>query len=221
MGLSGVVNALVRVPPSDLLTTGYGRLVVAKFVALCALGVLGWRQRRAGVVALQADPSPPDARRVLIRLALIEAAVFGVTFGIAVGLGRTPPPPPPLRLPTIPEAEIGYDFAGPPTVARILFDWRFDLIFGTAAIILAAVYVAAVLRLRRRGDHWPPGRIVAWLLGLPGLAVRDVLGRRSLHAGDVQHAHGRAHGAVDAGTDPAGVGRPGQSGIAGAARRRT
>ena len=162
MALSGAMNALVRVAPSDLLGTAYGRLVIAKFVALCALGVLGWRQRRSGVVALQANP---QKRGVLIRLALIEAALFGVTFGIAVGLGRTPPPPPPARLPSIPEAEIGYDFAGPPTVARILFDWRFDLVFGTAAIILAALYVAAVLRLRRRGDHWPPGRIVAWLLG--------------------------------------------------------
>jgi putative copper resistance protein D len=162
MALSGVMNALVRVSPADLLGTPYGRLVVAKFVALCALGVLGWRQRRSGVVALQANPG---RKSVLIRLALIEAALFGVTFGIAVGLGRTPPPPPPGGLPSIPEAEIGYDFAGPPTVARILFDWRFDLVFGTAAIILAALYVAAVVRLRRRGDRWPPGRIVAWLLG--------------------------------------------------------
>jgi cytochrome c oxidase assembly factor CtaG/putative copper export protein len=168
MVLSGVVNAFVRVLPSDLLTTGYGRLLVAKFVALCLLGVVGWRQRRVGVAALQADPDPPttrQARSVLIRLALIEAAVFGITFGIAVGLGRTPPPPPPIRLPSIPEAEIGYDFDGPPTLARILFDWRFDLIFGTAAIVLAALYVAAVLRLRRRGDGWPPGRTVSWLLG--------------------------------------------------------
>src|ERR1700736_7067263 len=53
MALSGVVNALVRVPLSDLLSTGYGRLVTAKFLALCVLGVLGWRQRRSGVVALQ------------------------------------------------------------------------------------------------------------------------------------------------------------------------
>lgn len=162
MALSGLMNALVRVLPSDLLTSGYGRLVVAKFVALCALGVLGWRQRRSAVAALQAEP---EARGALVRLALIEAAVFGLTFGVAVGLGRTAPPPPPIRLPSIPEAEIGYDFDGPPTVARILFDWRFDLIFGTAAIVLAALYVAAVLRLRRRGDHWPPGRTLAWLLG--------------------------------------------------------
>lgn len=165
MALSGVMNAAVRVLPSDLLTTGYGRLVIVKFSALCALGVVGWRQRRAGVARLQADPGRPKARAVLIRLALIEAIIFGLTFGVAVGLGRTAPPPPPIRLPSISEAEIGYNFDGPPTPARILFDWRFDLIFGTAALVLAAVYVAAVLRLRRRGDRWPPGRTLAWLLG--------------------------------------------------------
>jgi putative copper resistance protein D len=162
--------------PSDLFTTDYGRLVVAKFAALCLLGVVGWRQRRTGVAALQANP---QVRRGLVRLALIEAAVFGLTFGIAVGLGRTPPPPPPIVNPSIPEVAIGYDFAGPLTPVRVLFDWRFDLIFGTAAVVLAAVYLSAVLRLRRRGDRWPPGRTVSWLLGCLALlfATSSGLGR--------------------------------------------
>ncbi|MGC2653966.1 MAG: cytochrome c oxidase assembly protein [Mycobacterium sp.] len=162
MAVSGVVNALVRLTPLELLTTDYGRLVTAKLLALCLLGVVGWRQRRSTVDALRADPDAPGA---LIRLGVIEAVIFAVTFGIAVGLGRTPPPPPPVLRPTIPQVAIGYNLAGPPTVARVLFDWRFDLIFGSAAIIFATLYVAAVLRLRRRGDSWPPGRTLAWLLG--------------------------------------------------------
>ena len=173
MALSGVVNALVRILPSDLLTTDYGRLVVGKFVALCLLGIVGWRQRRSGVVALQADSG---SRASLIRLASIEALLFGLTFGIAVGLGRTPPPPLPIGVPSIPDVKIGYDFAGPPTPARVLFDWRFDLIFGTAAIVLAVLYLAGVRRLRRRGDEWPPGRIVAWLLGCGTLLLASSSG---------------------------------------------
>ena len=162
MALSGGINALLRVRPADLFSTPYGWLVVVKACALIALGAIGWRQRRTAVTALQADPR---ARRPLIRLALVEAMVFGATFGVAVGLGRTPPPVGLAGSPSPAEVAIGYDFAGPPTVARILLDWRFDLIFGTAAIVFAVVYLAGVIRLRRRGDAWPPGRTTAWLGG--------------------------------------------------------
>jgi cytochrome c oxidase assembly factor CtaG/putative copper export protein len=175
MAVSGVVNALVRIKLPDLVHTEYGWLIIGKVVALCLLGVIGWRQRRSGVAALQADAS---ARGPLIRLALTEAAVFGATFGIAVGLGRTPPPP--LREEPSPvEVAIGYDFAGPPTLARVLVDWRFDLIFGTAAIVMAVVYLAGVRRLRRRGDAWPMGRTLGWLLGCAALlfATSSGLGR--------------------------------------------
>ncbi|HEU4360472.1 MAG TPA: cytochrome c oxidase assembly protein [Mycobacterium sp.] len=176
MGFSGVLNALVRLSPAALLTSEYGWLVVAKFTALCLLGVAGFWQRRRAVVALRQDPT---AVGVLIRLGLTEAMIFGVTFGIAVALGRTPPPPPPILRPSITEVKIGYDFAGPPTVARVLFDWRFDLIFGTAALLFAALYLRGVLRLRRRGDSWPVGRTVAWLLGCLTLlfATSSGLGR--------------------------------------------
>ena len=68
MALSGVVNALVRVLPSDLLHTDYGRLVVAKFVALCLLGVArlapaahGGRCAASGSgLASAADPAGAD-----------------------------------------------------------------------------------------------------------------------------------------------------------------
>jgi putative copper resistance protein D len=162
MALSGVVNALVRIRLTELFDDSYGFLVMAKAVALCTLGFIGWRQRRSGIAALQSDP---NARSPLIRLALTEAIIFGLTFGVAVALSRTPPPAPPIFNPSIPAIEIGYDFAGPPTLARILFDWRFDLIFGTAAIVMAVLYLAGVRRLRRRGDSWPTGRIIAWLFG--------------------------------------------------------
>jgi putative copper resistance protein D len=166
MAVSGVVNALVRIRPSDLLSSDYGRLVVVKFVALCLLGVAGWRQRRVGIVALQEDPR---SRRRLVRLAAVEAVLFGLTFGVAVGLGRTPPPPLPIGVPSLTDVKIGYDFDGPLTPLRVLFDWRFDLIFGTAALVFAGLYVAGVRRLRRRGDAWPKGRTVSWLLGCAAL----------------------------------------------------
>ncbi|MEV0031492.1 cytochrome c oxidase assembly protein [Nocardia sp. NPDC050793] len=177
IGVSGVINSWVRVPLDELFTSTYGRLVLAKAAALLVLGVVGWLQRRAAVPALAADPSD---RAALIRFGAVEALVFAATMGLAVGLGRTPPPPP-KTVPSPAEVELGYDLAGPPTVARLLFDWRFDLIFGTAAIVLAVLYLLGVRRLRSRGDSWPVGRTVAWLSGcaLLLLATSSGVGRYS------------------------------------------
>ncbi|MEU2254080.1 cytochrome c oxidase assembly protein [Nocardia xishanensis] len=177
IGVSGVINSWVRVPFDELFTSTYGRLVLAKAAALLVLGVIGWFQRRAAVPALAADPSD---RAALIRFGAVEALVFAATMGLAVGLGRTPPPPP-KTVPSPAEVELGYDLAGPPTVARLTFDWRFDLIFGTAAIVLAVLYLLGVRRLRSRGDSWPVGRTIAWLSGcvLLLLATSSGVGRYS------------------------------------------
>ncbi|MFE9580399.1 cytochrome c oxidase assembly protein [Nocardia sp. NPDC006044] len=161
IGVSGVINSWIRVPWDDLFTTTYGRLVLAKAAALVVLGLIGFAQRRAALPALAANPRD---RGALVRFAGVEVLVFAATMGLAVGLGRTPPPPPTSR-PTVAEVELGYDLAGPPNVARLLFDWRFDLIFGTLAIVLAVVYLLGVRRLRARGDAWPIGRTIAWLSG--------------------------------------------------------
>jgi cytochrome c oxidase assembly factor CtaG len=54
-----------------------------------------------------------------------------------------------------------------PTLARLLA-WHPQPIpvFPVGCLLAAALYGGAVLRLRRRGDAWPPGRSVAFGLGL-------------------------------------------------------
>ncbi|RVW04793.1 cytochrome c oxidase assembly protein [Rhodococcus spongiicola] len=167
MAVSGVVNAFVRVPLDEVLTTTYGRLVLAKVAALVVLGVFGWFHRRRSLPALEADP---ESRGALLRFAGAEALVFAATIGLAVGLGRTPPPPP-ESIPTLTEVELGYNLHGPPSFARLALDWRFDLIFGTAAIVLAVLYAVGLRRLRSRGDSWPLGRSIAWFAGCLVLLV--------------------------------------------------
>ena len=66
MAASGVINMLVRVSVSDLFTTVYGRLVLAKIVALVVLGFFGWVQRRRSLPALAANP---ESRGALVRFA--------------------------------------------------------------------------------------------------------------------------------------------------------
>ena len=158
MAVSGGVNAWVRMSPVDLFTTIYGWLVLAKVAALGVLGVFGHRHREHTIHALTWHQN----RRPLVRLAAVEVLVMFVTIGVATALGRTPPPPRAALLPSSVEILIGYDLAGPPTLARQLFDWRLDLVFGTAAVVLAAAYLVGV---RRLGPRWPVGRTVAWLAG--------------------------------------------------------
>lgn len=160
MAASGVLNAWVRVPVRVLFTNTYGVLVVAKIVALLVLGVFGYLHRQRSVRAIQEGRSGNQ----LVRLAAVEVLVMFATIGIAVALSRTPPP----QLQYIPgqvELELGYPIGEPPTLVNLLFAWRFDLIFGTLAIVMAVLYLLGVRRLLARGDHWPMGRVVAWLAG--------------------------------------------------------
>ncbi|MQA62164.1 MAG: copper resistance protein CopD [Actinophytocola sp.] len=167
MAASGVVNALVRLPPSDVLTTDYGLLVVAKITALGVLGVFGQQQRTRGVRRL----AERGSKGTLMQLAGVEVLIMFVTFGIAAALARTPPPGEAAAGPSRTELLIGYDLDGAPSVVRLLFDWRFDLIYGTAAIGLAVLYLVGVRKLRRRGDAWPVGRTVAWLAGCATILI--------------------------------------------------
>ncbi|WP_086840481.1 cytochrome c oxidase assembly protein [Amycolatopsis kentuckyensis] len=167
MALSGAVNALVRIGFNDLFTTDYGLLVVAKTVALLLLGVFGHQQREKGVANLVDGKGGAQ----LLRLASVEILIMFVTIGIASGLARTPPPADAITQPSTTELLIGYDLDGAPTVWRLLFDTRFDLVYGTIALVLGGLYLAGVQRLLRRGDTWPVGRTVAWIAGCVVLLI--------------------------------------------------
>lgn len=100
-----------------------------------------------------------------MRWGAVEVLLMFATIGVAVALGRTPPPVAESGLPSRTEELIGYDLAGPPTAARLMFDWRFDLVYGVLALALAALYVRAVRRLRKHAEAWPVGRTASWLCG--------------------------------------------------------
>lgn len=166
MAVSGVVNALVRLPPDELFTSTYGLLVVLKGLGLLALGAFGAWHRNRSLPAVAAGSTAG-----LVRFGGVEVLVMFATLGVAVALGRTAPPADAIGEPGRVEALIGYPLDGPLTVSGVLTDARFDLVFGTAALVLAGLYLRGVRRLRHRGDAWPVGRTVAWMLGCLTLLV--------------------------------------------------
>jgi putative copper resistance protein D len=165
MTVSGLVNAAVRVEWSDWLTTTYGYILVAKTVGLLALGFLGWAHRSVTIPRIGSQP------RMFLRFAVVEALVMAAVTGVAITMGRTPPPPP--RDPNLSQMAIqmGYDLYEKPTLANVFTMWRFDVMFGTIAILITAGYLYGVWRVRRRGGQWPWLRTAAWLAGTLSLLV--------------------------------------------------
>ncbi|WP_433478220.1 cytochrome c oxidase assembly protein [Spirillospora sp. CA-142024] len=161
VGVSGLVNVIARLPdPMELVETNYGRLALGKIVAFGVLGFFGHWHRNRTLPAL--DAGRP---RAFARFASAEAAVMAAATGLAVALARTAPPAPAEPESAV-KALLGYDMPPEVTPARLLTLWQFDLFFAALVVVLGGAYLAAVVRLRRRGDSWPLARTVSWLLGL-------------------------------------------------------
>ena len=81
VAVTGFVTTTTRLPAWDaLVTTGYGRLVVAKIVCLAAIGGLGGLARRRLLTH----------RTPVLRWAGYELAAMAVTLGLAATLAQTP-----------------------------------------------------------------------------------------------------------------------------------
>jgi len=167
---SGVVSAWMRIGTVDeLFSSGYGQIVLLKVAALIVLGVLGvlWRRR-----VIDRIPGPGGAR-AFASLVVVELVAMGAASGLASALGRTATP---VALEaaretggvTVSPAEWLTGDPLPPelTPMSYLTVWKFDLAWVLVCVFGVALYLAGVWRLRRRGDKWPVGRTVAWILGL-------------------------------------------------------
>ena len=163
VAVSGVLQAWIRIGSLSGLATGYGVVVLAKTLALVALGVFGWRQRQVLVGRLARDPSDG---RAFARLAMGEIVLMGAAAGLAAVLARSIPPvpdapPDPSRV----LALTNYPDPGPLATTDWFLAWRLDWLFVGVALLAVGLYLAGVRRLRARGDAWPLLRSVLWVLG--------------------------------------------------------
>jgi cytochrome c oxidase assembly factor CtaG/putative copper export protein len=164
IGVSGVVNASVRLSPADLVESAYGVLVLFKVLALVVLGSFGWWHRQHTVAQLQRDPR--RTRPLFARVAALELLVMGATFGLAVGLSRTPTPASDVVDTTPAYERLGFDLPPAPDLGRLLGGLTHD---GFALVLLEVValaYALGVRALHRSGEHWPGSRTLAWYAGV-------------------------------------------------------
>ncbi len=167
VAFSGVASAIPRLTSvTDLWASGYGVIVTVKAVLLTTLGLAGWHHRRRTLPQLTAG-----RRAAFWWLAVGEAAVMAVAFGLAATLSRTPPPANTLPSldPTPAEIVTGLPLPPPPTPLRLVTAFTPDVLWIAIGVALALGYLALVHRLHRRGDAWTLGHTVSWLLGCAAL----------------------------------------------------
>lgn len=163
VALTGAQQAWIRVGSVEGIFTAYGAVVALKTLAIVVLGVLGWLHRRNIAETLGARPGDG---RVFARLAVVEIAVMGAATGLAAVLGRSEPPVPEAGPAPSRVLELsGFPDPGPMGNADWLTAWRVDWLFVGTALLAVGLYLAGVVRLRRRGDAWPVGRTICWVLG--------------------------------------------------------
>ena len=168
VAFSGYVSAEIRVGTLENLLTPYGILVLVKVAALGALGLFGIAYRQFFIARLSKDG---ERRRWFWWLIVAEVGFMGVASGVAAALARTATPQPlvaasDLSDPTPAELLTGAPLPPPVTVERLFTLWNFDTLWILICAFAAFFYVAAVVRLHRRGDSWPWYRTVLWLLGI-------------------------------------------------------
>jgi putative copper resistance protein D len=85
--MTGVINGLVRVGGlTPFVTTGYGRILLAKTLVLVGLLILGWWWRRTWVRRAADHRMTAESS---LRRAVLEVVVMAVAFGLAATLAVT------------------------------------------------------------------------------------------------------------------------------------
>lgn len=168
MAASGLINVVIRIEWSDLFTSNYGLLVVAKTAGVIVLGFFGLMHRQRTIPKIKANP---HHRGLFLQVAFVELLVMAVITGVAISMGRTPPPAPAQTDLSVMAIAVGWDLPREPTLSSVWTMWRFDLMLGTIALLMAAAYIWGLIKLRRQGGTWKNSRATWFLLGCLSLVV--------------------------------------------------
>ena len=163
IGLTGIVNAFVRIGSVANITSDYGVLVIFKTVLFVfVLAIAAYGRKKLGQSSF--------AKQLIQELILLTTVLI---LGIFLGQGN----PPVGSSKDIVEA-IGAKMPETPTAPRLLFEYEPDGLFLSLLILSVALYIKGVIVLSKRGDKWPIGRTIAFALGISAIdyAVNGGLG---------------------------------------------
>lgn len=105
-------------------------------------------------------------RGQLVALLVLCATVLGITSAML----RIPPPV--YFVPTsTQQLFLGYNVDTPMTPVTLFLDGRVNILFLVISVAGTLVYLLGVRTLRRRGDAWPVGRTISWILGWASVVI--------------------------------------------------
>lgn len=162
VAVSGIAAAWIRLGSWSNLFSSYGVLIVLKSLGLIVLGGFGALYRTRLIASVERE-----AKGMRVRLTISELVVMGATAGVAAALARTAPPieqavvnPTPAQLLT------GEPLPPELTALSWFTSYKIDLVWLVIGVFAIGAYLYGVRRLAKRGDKWPIGRTVSWILGM-------------------------------------------------------
>jgi putative copper resistance protein D len=154
--LSGIVSATTRMQGfGDLISTGYGYLVLAKCILFSIIAYCAIRARR----------SLARSQRAAI-FVLWELTTMALATGVGVALHFTPPTRNVGPGNSAAEDILGFNFPPAPSVKNYVFGWYPDWVILLLALGAAALYVIGLVRLHQNRISWPALRTVSFFTGI-------------------------------------------------------
>ena len=164
VAISGTANAWTRLNFKDAWSSDYARIVIAKVVMTAILIGFGYINRR------QLNGSLTLGAKQLARLLSVEVLIMVFTTLAGSKLATMQPP---LRA----ESSVldpGLAIAGiatppAPSLWNVISLYDPDALMIGVLVTAVALYIKGVVTLSRRGDKWPVGRTVAFVLGISAI----------------------------------------------------
>lgn len=150
--ISGTVNAWIRMNFAGAWSGSYAILLIEKIVLTLTILVVAAYVRK-------------NFNGQINKLIAVEASLLTLTLFIGILLSQSNPPTRPGGVDPI-EALVGLRYPGSPTLRTWIFEYQPDALTLAVLIIAALLYFKGLRILRARGDKWPLGRTVSFVIGL-------------------------------------------------------